>query len=513
MGLPASAGGVRAPEEIVWDRIDKQKFFVIGVGAFSGVTTVLYPLTVIKTNQQLAHGAQTTAQTTQMIWRTRGLGGFYRGYTTVVFGTIPSRAVYMTALEATKSNVAKAGKSLGFSDTAVAGSSNFLAGGASSLCTQLITVPIDVVSQRQMVLRANQGGDVRAAALAQAHAAAAAPAPASSSSGGPARPAAAAGGSAPGGFAQHAPVAASAAAPPSPAAGVPPAGGAGSGPSSSGRGMSTAAFQAARRLHQGAVGERSGAVGERLPGAARVASLAHRPGAHRDGGRLTGVPQQQHSCGGGARMSTSASASGGGGALPIIRGIVRDEGVVGLYRGLGASIVTFVPSSAVWWGSYGLYQKIIWNALGPAGAATAGRLGAAAAGAAVAGTSSATGVPPTAAAAAAAAAGGAAHSASDASTSGVMVVQAAAACLAGCTSAGLTAPLDLIKTRIQVARKTEGQAATFRAVATEVLREDGVVGMWRAAGPRMASSALWGTAMVTVYEGLKRVSVKDEHKS
>ena len=25
----------------------------------------------------------------------------------------------------------------------------------------------------------------------------------------------------------------------------------------------------------------------------------------------------------------------------------------------------------------------------------------------------------------------------------------------------------------------------------------------------MASSALWGTAMVSVYEGLKRVSVKD----
>ena len=61
----------------------------------------------------------------------------------------------------------------------------------------------------------------------------------------------------------------------------------------------------------------------------------------------------------------------------------------------------------------------------------------------------------------------------------------------------------------QVARKLEGQATTFRAVAAEVLREGGWVGMFRAAGPKMASSALWGTAMVSVYEGLKRVSVKE----
>eukprot|EP00955_Chlamydomonas_euryale_P110283 365990-Chlamydomonas_euryale.AAC.13 len=71
----------------------------------------------------------------------------------------------------------------------------------------------------------------------------------------------------------------------------------------------------------------------------------------------------------------------------------------------------------------------------------------------------------------------------------------------GCHSA---LPLNM-----QVAKKTEGQAVTFRAVAGEVLREDGWVGMFRAAGPRMLSSALWGTAMVTVYEGLKRVSVKE----
>jgi solute carrier family 25 protein 44 len=32
-----------------------------------------------------------------------------------------------------------------------------------------------------------------------------------------------------------------------------------------------------------------------------------------------------------------------------------------LYRGFGASIVTLVPGSALWWGFYGTYQRFIWT--------------------------------------------------------------------------------------------------------------------------------------------------------
>lgn len=39
------------------------------------------------------HRLQTTSQTTSMIWKTRGITGFYRGYATVIFGTIPARMV------------------------------------------------------------------------------------------------------------------------------------------------------------------------------------------------------------------------------------------------------------------------------------------------------------------------------------------------------------------------------------------------------------------------------------
>ncbi len=38
----------------------------------------------------------------------------------------------------------------------------------------------------------------------------------------------------------------------------------------------------------------------------------------------------------------------------LVAGLARrTEGVLGLYRGFNASVMMFVPSSAIWWGSYG----------------------------------------------------------------------------------------------------------------------------------------------------------------
>ena len=51
--------------------------------------------------------------------------------------------------------------------------------------------------------------------------------------------------------------------------------------------------------------------------------------------------------------------------IPASRSVLcyRAEGLLGLYRGFGLSVVTFVPSSALWWGAYGGYQKLIWQQL------------------------------------------------------------------------------------------------------------------------------------------------------
>lgn len=44
--------------------------------------------------------------------------------------------------------------------------------------------------------------------------------------------------------------------------------------------------------------------------------------------------------------------------LQTLRLILATEGVRGLYRGFFASVSLFVPQSTLWWGSYGLYQKV-----------------------------------------------------------------------------------------------------------------------------------------------------------
>jgi hypothetical protein len=59
-------------------RLDKKKFFVVGLGLFSGVTTVLYPLSVVKTRQMAAHrdvaaGLSGTKQVARSIWAQEGV--------------------------------------------------------------------------------------------------------------------------------------------------------------------------------------------------------------------------------------------------------------------------------------------------------------------------------------------------------------------------------------------------------------------------------------------------------
>lgn len=47
--------------------------------------------------------------------------------------------------------------------------------------------------------------------------------------------------------------------------------------------------------------------------------------------------------------------------VSMARHVIATEGVLGLYRGFGMSVATFVPSSGIWWGSYGAFQKLVWQ--------------------------------------------------------------------------------------------------------------------------------------------------------
>uniref|UniRef100_A0A453KXR9 Solute carrier family 25 member 44 n=1 Tax=Aegilops tauschii subsp. strangulata TaxID=200361 RepID=A0A453KXR9_AEGTS len=208
------AGGsqeLQLPADIDWERLDKSRFFVLGAGLFSAVSTALYPAVVLKTRLQLPPSAAAAATT---ILRREGPLAFYRGFATSLAGTVPARALYMGALEATRSVVGPAALGLGAPEPAASAAAGAAAGLTAAVAAQVVWTPVDVISQRLMV----QGN----------------PCPAS-------------------------------------------------------------------RYH---------------------------------------------------------------GGLDAFRKIVASDGLCGLYRGFGMSILTYAPSNAVWWATYSLSQKIIWSGIG-----------------------------------------------------------------------------------------------------------------------------------------------------
>ena len=328
---------------------------------FTGLTTCLFPLTVIKTRMMAMDEVQTGAaavgragasgrgsatavsdvtsrmttattvttasqrpqlpktnsnitvlSTAREVIRTSGYRGLYKGFSTVVCGLIPGRMMYLGVLESTKKSLTVAlERSERLPEAAVASVSSFAAGATASLAGQMIAVPVDVVSQRQMIDQGTSG-------------------------------------------------------------------------------------------------------------------------------------------------------------LRIARSIVAKRGVVGLYQGLGASILTFVPSSAIWWSAYGAYQSLIWSGVDRYRGQQHANM----------------------------------HDAMR-SDGDILMVQIGAGVVTGCTTSFLTNPLDVVKTRVQVGAEGDS-GVTWRGTAKALYRKEGARGFFRGVLPRMASASLWGTTMVNAYEILKR---------
>lgn len=92
----------------------------------------------------------------------------------------------------------------------------------------------------------------------------------------------------------------------------------------------------------------------------------------------------------------------------------------------------------------------------------------------------------------------------------VLAVQTTSALLAGATSACITTPLDVIKTRLQLSKLEDGKRPTFLGTVRRIIQQDGIKGFTRGMIPRIANVAMWGTSMVSAYEFLKRLSVRDD---
>ncbi|KAF4397694.1 hypothetical protein G4B88_027434 [Cannabis sativa] len=135
------------------------------------------------------------------------------------------------------------------------------------------------------------------------------------------------------------------------------------------------------------------------------------------------------------------------GGLDVARKIVKADGIRGLYRGFGLSVMTYSPSSAVWWASYGSSQRLIWSFLGHGSDSSL--------------------VP---------------------DERKIVLVQATGGIVAGATASCITTPLDTIKTRLQVIGHDKGQNA--RQVIKSLIHDEGWKGFYRGLGPRFFSIAL-----------------------
>lgn len=210
------------------------------------------------------------------------------------------------------------------------------------------------------------------------------------------------------------------------------------------------------------------------------------------------------------------------------------------------SIATFVPSSSLWWASYGFYQRRLWQMLDSwkVGAAE-GQHGTVAAVQAAAAMSAGTWSRPLSCGCLTLAVCvpclarcssmlhaspqccrlhcGAAdqpprrHQDTTANCQGSLCLDACNVDLCGCTRS--LSSLDVIGTPPQnntASTKTPppriqaqaGSQPTVRNVVRELVEQEGLGGFLRGVVPRMTASAMWGTVMLSVYELLKRICAK-----
>lgn len=154
--------------------------------------------------------------------------------------------------------------------------------------------------------------------------------------------------------------------------------------------------------------------------------------------------------------------------------IYRKNGIRGLYRGFGAGILTYMPTSAIWWGSYSFYQhQLFYPLLEQMGMYNAAE-----------------------------------DSVSRHTTD--LAVTATAAILAATTSVVLTNPLDVVRTRLQVQshhKIPQAQRKFFPLIAA-TYKEEGLLGFWtRGLSARLMSMIPVSTILIITFEITKKLSV------
>ncbi|XP_017269689.1 solute carrier family 25 member 44 [Kryptolebias marmoratus] len=139
----------------------------------------------------------------------------------------------------------------------------------------------------------------------------------------------------------------------------------------------------------------------------------------------------------------------------IVAQIFAADGFRGFYRGYVASLLTYIPNSAVWWPFYHFYAEQL-SKLAP-------------------------------------------------SDCPHLVLQAMAGPLAAATASTVTNPMDVVRARVQVEGRTS-VIETFR----QLIKEEGFWGLTKGLSARIISSTPTAIVMVVGYETLKKLSLRPE---
>ena len=171
--------GEAAQRDISYDDLDKFKYYTIGPACAFMCRFMLFPFSLVKTRLQMQKGAAApqhhvhghtssasaavkpidapirytgTFDAFSKIIRHEGLRGLFKGFVVSCIGII-SGQLYITTYELMRQEAKRMNDAHRFfSPTTMDVVRNALAGGTASLLSQSVVVPVDIISQKQMMM-------------------------------------------------------------------------------------------------------------------------------------------------------------------------------------------------------------------------------------------------------------------------------------------------------------------------------------------------------------------------
>jgi hypothetical protein len=150
----------------------------------------------------------------------------------------------------------------------------------------------------------------------------------------------------------------------------------------------------------------------------------------------------------------------------LLRQILAESGIGGLYRGGSAALATYIPFSGIYFGSYETFKRLLLRAIWPADGGSRGREG------------------------------------EGASATAMHAVHFASAVSAGTVGAWLTHPIDVIKTRIQVGdlEHSGKYERTMLGTLRNAVAQGGLRGLFRGSFARVLAIAPGCGCSMTIFE-------------